>query len=58
VKAVLAQAQAIANGMNLTKELGNLSPNVCTPTYLANTAKNWPTTASTSKSWSASSSKR
>jgi leucyl aminopeptidase len=39
VKAVLAQAQAIANGMNLTKELGNLSPNVCTPTYLANTAK-------------------
>ena len=39
IKAVLAQAQAIANGMNLTKELGNLSPNVCTPTYLANTAK-------------------
>ena len=39
LKAVLAQAQAIANGMNLTKELGNLSPNVCTPTYLANTAK-------------------
>jgi leucyl aminopeptidase len=39
LKAVLAQAQAIANGMNLTKELGNLSPNVCTPTYLANTAR-------------------
>jgi leucyl aminopeptidase len=39
LKTVLAQAQAIANGMNLTKELGNLSPNVCTPTYLANTAK-------------------
>jgi leucyl aminopeptidase len=38
-KAVLAQSLAIANGMNLTKELGNLSPNVCTPTYLANTAK-------------------
>jgi leucyl aminopeptidase len=38
-KAVLAQAIAIANGMALTKELGNLSPNVCTPTYLANTAK-------------------
>jgi leucyl aminopeptidase len=38
-KAVLAQALAIANGMNLTRELGNLSPNVCTPTYLANTAK-------------------
>ncbi|HEY0491826.1 MAG TPA: leucyl aminopeptidase [Telluria sp.] len=39
LKATLAQAIAIANGMNLTKELGNLSPNVCTPTYLANTAK-------------------
>jgi leucyl aminopeptidase len=39
LKAVLAQSIAIANGMNLTKELGNLSPNVCTPTYLANTAK-------------------
>ncbi|MGZ5201498.1 MAG: leucyl aminopeptidase, partial [Telluria sp.] len=38
-KATLAQSIAIANGMNLTKELGNLSPNVCTPTYLANTAK-------------------
>jgi leucyl aminopeptidase len=39
LKATLAQSIAIANGMNLTKELGNLSPNVCTPTYLANTAK-------------------
>ncbi|HEY1044329.1 MAG TPA: leucyl aminopeptidase, partial [Telluria sp.] len=39
-KAALAQAEAIANGMDLTKELGNLSPNVCTPTYLANLAKN------------------
>jgi leucyl aminopeptidase len=39
LKAVLAQSVAIANGMSLTKELGNLSPNVCTPTYLANTAK-------------------
>ena len=38
-KTTLAQAVAIANGMDLTKELGNLSPNVCTPTYLANTAK-------------------
>ena len=38
-KNALAQAQAIANGMDLTKELGNLSANVCTPTYLANTAK-------------------
>jgi leucyl aminopeptidase len=38
-KATLTQAAAIANGMNLTKELGNLSPNVCTPTFLANTAR-------------------
>ena len=38
-KATLTQAAAIANGMNLTKELGNLSPNVCTPTYLATTAR-------------------
>ncbi len=38
-KAALAQAIAIANGMQLTKDLGNLSANVCTPTYLADTAK-------------------
>ncbi|TFW18542.1 leucyl aminopeptidase [Massilia arenosa] len=38
-KLALAQAEAIANGMDLTKELGNLSANVCTPTYLADTAK-------------------
>jgi leucyl aminopeptidase len=25
----------------LTKDLGNLPPNVCTPTYLAKTARNW-----------------
>ena len=39
LKGVLAQSIAIANGMNLTKELGNLSPNVCTPSYLADTAR-------------------
>lgn len=38
-KLALSQAIAIANGMELTKDLGNLSANVCTPTYLANTAK-------------------
>ena len=38
-KTALAQAVAIANGMDLTKELGNLSANVCTPTYLANSAR-------------------
>lgn len=31
--------QAIANGMALTRELGNLPGNICTPTYLANQAK-------------------
>ncbi|MDP3670158.1 MAG: leucyl aminopeptidase [Telluria sp.] len=40
VKAALVQSVAIAKGMDLTKELGNLSPNVCTPTYLATTARN------------------
>ena len=39
LKSALAQAIAIANGMDLTKELGTLSANVCTPTYLAETAK-------------------
>jgi leucyl aminopeptidase len=38
-KLALAQAVAIASGMDLTKELGNLSANVCTPTYLADTAR-------------------
>jgi leucyl aminopeptidase len=39
MKAALAQAIAIGNGMTLTKELGNLSANVCTPSYLASTAR-------------------
>ena len=30
---------AIANGMALTRELGDLPPNICTPTYIAETAK-------------------
>ncbi|MGV3742649.1 MAG: leucyl aminopeptidase family protein, partial [Burkholderiaceae bacterium] len=38
-KAILGQAVALANGMELTKNLGNLPANVCTPTYLADTAK-------------------
>jgi leucyl aminopeptidase len=38
-KAALAEAVALANGMDLTRDLGNLPPNVCTPTYLASTAK-------------------
>jgi leucyl aminopeptidase len=39
VKAAVAQATALANGMDLTRELGNLPSNICTPTYLADTAK-------------------
>lgn len=38
-KVALAQGKAIAAGMNLTKELGDLPPNICTPTYLGDTAK-------------------
>lgn len=38
-KTALAQGVAQANGMDLAKDLGNLPPNICTPTYLANTAK-------------------
>lgn len=38
-KKILAQSLALANGIDLTKDLGNLPANVCTPTYLANTAK-------------------
>jgi leucyl aminopeptidase len=38
-KLAVAQGTALANGMDLTKDLGNLPSNVCTPTYLADTAK-------------------
>jgi leucyl aminopeptidase len=38
-KTAAAQAVALANGMDLTRDLGNLPPNIATPTYLANTAK-------------------
>ncbi|AQG97913.1 leucyl aminopeptidase [Burkholderia sp. KK1] len=38
-KSALKQGVAIANGMDLTRDLGNLPPNVCTPTYLGQTAK-------------------
>ena len=32
--------QAIADGVNLARDLGNRSANLCTPTHLADTAKN------------------
>lgn len=35
----LALGQAIAKGVNLARELGDLPGNICTPTYLANEAK-------------------
>lgn len=34
----LAQGKAIAQGMKVAKDLGNLAPNVCTPSYLAKRA--------------------
>ncbi len=39
VKLGLTQGQAIANGMNFTRQLGNLPANICTPTYLGEQAK-------------------
>jgi leucyl aminopeptidase len=35
----LGQGLAIADGMALAKDLGNLPPNVCTPSYLASQAR-------------------
>lgn len=33
------EGQAIADGMTLAKDLGNLPPNICTPIYFANVAE-------------------
>jgi len=38
-KGAMTQGVALANGVDLTRDLGNLPSNICTPTYLANTAK-------------------
>jgi leucyl aminopeptidase len=42
----LAIGLAISNGITLARDLGNLPPNICTPTYLGNRAlklaKEWP----------------
>jgi leucyl aminopeptidase len=35
----LLRGTAIAHGQDLARDLGNLPPNICTPTYLADTAK-------------------
>ena len=37
-KAAIARALALAEGIKLTKDLGNLPGNICTPTYLAEQA--------------------
>ena len=37
-KAGLLQGLALSSGVSLAKDLGNLPPNVCTPTYLADQA--------------------
>ncbi len=39
LKAGFAAGQALAGGMALTKRLGNLPSNICTPTYLGETAR-------------------
>ena len=39
LQAALKRGAAIGEGMNLTKDLGNLPPNIATPAYLATTAK-------------------
>jgi leucyl aminopeptidase len=39
IKQGLKNGQAVSKGVSLTKDLGNLPPNICTPTYLANSAK-------------------
>ncbi|MDC0127526.1 leucyl aminopeptidase [Methylophilaceae bacterium] len=39
IKQGLKNGHAISKGVDLTKDLGNLPPNICTPTYLASEAR-------------------
>ena len=39
LKAAVEQGTAMVEGMNFAKDLGNLPPNVCTPTYLGKAAQ-------------------
>ncbi|BFM05421.1 leucyl aminopeptidase [Halioxenophilus aromaticivorans] len=39
IKKGLAQGQAVGNGMNFTRQLGNLPANICTPSYLSGQAR-------------------
>ena len=38
-KQAITEASAISSGMSLTRDLGNLPANICTPTYLARQAR-------------------
>ena len=39
IKQAVEEGAALVEGMNLAKDLGNLPPNVCNPTYLGKTAQ-------------------
>jgi len=39
LEAALAKGVAIGEGINFARDLGNLPPNICTPTYLADQAR-------------------
>ena len=39
LQAAIKRGKAIGEGMSLTKDLGNMPPNIATPAYLASTAK-------------------
>jgi leucyl aminopeptidase len=39
LKLAVEQGSAMVEGMNLAKDLGNLPPNICTPTYLGKAAQ-------------------
>jgi len=39
LKAAVEQGVSMVEGMNLAKDLGNLPPNICTPTYLGKAAQ-------------------
>ena len=36
----ITEAQAIANGVKAARNIANMPPNICTPAYLAEQAKN------------------
>ena len=38
-KISILQSEALSSGVGMTRDLGNLPPNICTPEYLANTGK-------------------